>query len=69
MRIVIPDDYQDIVRRLDCYPALKGHEVTIHHDTVKGTDALARQLFALFDPVYDWTGDPALRALAASNQR
>lgn len=36
---------------------------------VKGTDALARQLFALFDPVYDWTGDPALRALAASNQR
>ncbi len=41
MHIVIPDDYQDIVRRLDCYPALKGHEVTVHHDTVKGTDALA----------------------------
>lgn len=41
MHIVIPDDYQDIVRRLDCYPTLTGHEVTIHHDTVKGTDALA----------------------------
>ncbi len=41
MRIVIPDDYQDVVRRLDCYGVLKGHEVTLHHDTVKGTDALA----------------------------
>lgn len=32
---------------------------------VKGSVAEAKQLFALFDPVYDWKTDPALRALAA----
>ena len=32
---------------------------------VRGSAADAKQLFALFDPVYDWKGDPALRALAA----
>ncbi len=35
MRIVIPDDYQDAVKTLDCYQKLAGHEVTIYHDTVK----------------------------------
>ena len=29
MRIVIPDDYQDCVRGLDCYARLAGHEVTL----------------------------------------
>lgn len=43
MRIVIPDDYQDIVRRLACWQVLQGHEVTVHHDTVKGVDALAER--------------------------
>lgn len=41
MRIVIPDDYQDAVRRLPCFAKLAGHEVVIHNDTVKGVDALA----------------------------
>lgn len=41
MRIVIPDDYQDCVRTLDCFGRLAGHQVTIHNDTVSGTDALA----------------------------
>ena len=43
MRIVIPDDYQDIVRRLDCWQVLQGQEVTVHHDTVKGVEALAER--------------------------
>ncbi|MGH6651709.1 MAG: alkyl sulfatase dimerization domain-containing protein [Sphingopyxis sp.] len=32
---------------------------------VQGDSDEAKRLFALFDPVYDWRGDPALRALAA----
>ncbi|MCZ2497974.1 D-2-hydroxyacid dehydrogenase family protein [Xylophilus sp. Kf1] len=43
MRIVIPDDYQDCVRHLDCFARLAGHQVVIHHDTVTGTDALAER--------------------------
>jgi D-3-phosphoglycerate dehydrogenase len=41
MRIVIPDDYQDAVRHLDCFAKLQGHDVEIFHDTVTSTDALA----------------------------
>ena len=41
MKIVIPDDYQDAVRHLDCFGKLAGHEVTIYNDTVKEVDALA----------------------------
>jgi D-3-phosphoglycerate dehydrogenase len=41
MRIVIPDDYQDCVRHLDCFGKLAGHDVTIFNDTVVGVDALA----------------------------
>ena len=41
MRIVIPDDYQDCVRTLDCFGKLAGHEVRIFNDTVKSTDELA----------------------------
>jgi len=41
MRIVIPDDYQDAVRSLDCYRKLAGHEVTVYHDTVKDVATLA----------------------------
>ena len=29
MRIVIPDDYQDVVRTLDAYALLDGHDVTV----------------------------------------
>jgi D-3-phosphoglycerate dehydrogenase len=44
MRVVIPDDYQDAVRHLDCFSRIKGFDVEIHNDTVTGVDALARRL-------------------------
>ena len=43
MRVVIPDDYQDAVRHLDCFAKLSGHDVTIYNDTVKDVDALAER--------------------------
>lgn len=50
MRIVISDDYQDAVRRLDCFARLAGFDVEIHNDTVTGVDALA-QRFAQADAI------------------
>jgi D-3-phosphoglycerate dehydrogenase / 2-oxoglutarate reductase len=41
MRIVIPDDYQDAVRHLDCFAKLAGHQVTIYNDSVKDNEILA----------------------------
>jgi D-3-phosphoglycerate dehydrogenase len=41
MHIVIPDDYQDAVRRLACFAMLSSHTVTVYNDTVTGTAALA----------------------------
>lgn len=41
MKIVIPDDYQDAVRGLDCFGRLAAHEVTIYHDTVGDLGALS----------------------------
>jgi len=43
MRIVIPDDYQDAVRSLDCFAKLAEHDVTIYRDTVKDAGALAER--------------------------
>jgi D-3-phosphoglycerate dehydrogenase len=43
MRIVIPDDYQDCVRSLDCFARLAAHEVRVFHDTVTDIDALAER--------------------------
>jgi len=43
MRIVIPDDYQDAVRGLDCFAKLAGHDVTIYNDTVKDIETLAER--------------------------
>ncbi|MDH2014569.1 D-2-hydroxyacid dehydrogenase family protein [Pseudomonas juntendi] len=31
MRIVIPDDYQDVIRTLDCFSRLHGHDVHVLH--------------------------------------
>lgn len=36
---------------------------------VQGSPDQAKALFGLFDPVYDWHGDPALRAMAAAPSR
>jgi D-3-phosphoglycerate dehydrogenase / 2-oxoglutarate reductase len=42
MKVIISDDYQDCIRTLDCYPALRDNfDVVIHHDTVTTLDAQA----------------------------
>lgn len=42
MHIIIPDDYQNVIRTLDCYRRLAGHEVTVLHDREPASlDALA----------------------------
>ena len=43
MRIVIPDDYQDAVRSLDCFHLLAKHHVTIYNDDCKDTQLLAHR--------------------------
>lgn len=43
MKIVIPDDYADCVRHLDCFARLAGHEVTVHSDTLADPAALAQR--------------------------
>ncbi len=43
MHIVIPDDYQDCVRHLECFARLADHRTTIYNDTVLGLDDLARR--------------------------
>ena len=43
MKVVIPDDYQDAVRHLDCFAKLAGHDVTIYNDSVTDLDALAER--------------------------
>lgn len=43
MHVVIPDDYQDAVRHLDCFAKLAGHTVTIYNDTVKDVESLAER--------------------------
>lgn len=43
MRIVIPDDYQNAVRTLDCFARLEGHEVVVFHDGTTDVGELARR--------------------------
>ena len=40
MHVVIPDDYQDCVRHLNCFDRLRDHQVSIYNDMVKGLDEL-----------------------------
>jgi D-3-phosphoglycerate dehydrogenase / 2-oxoglutarate reductase len=44
MRIAILDDYQDAVRKLDCFKLLAQHEVKIFNNTVKGVGQLSVRL-------------------------
>ncbi|MGE0556972.1 MAG: D-2-hydroxyacid dehydrogenase family protein [Burkholderiales bacterium] len=44
MRVTILDDYQDVVRTLDCYDKLQGHDVKIWNDHCKDVDVLAERL-------------------------
>lgn len=43
MHIVIPDDYQNVVRGLDCFKKLAGHSVTVHHDSIKALPELVQR--------------------------
>ncbi len=44
MKIAILDDYQDAVRKLDCYTLLQQHEVKVFTNTVRGLGHLATRL-------------------------
>ena len=44
MHIVIPDDYQDAVRGLDCYASLADHHVTVYCDPPASFDELVVRL-------------------------
>ena len=44
MRIVIPDDYQDIVHRLKCFELLRGHEVVRFREPARDEAELAERL-------------------------
>ncbi|SDV50227.1 D-2-hydroxyacid dehydrogenase family protein [Chitinasiproducens palmae] len=44
MKIAILDDYQDAVRKLDCFALLDGHEVKVYNQIVRGVGQLAARL-------------------------
>ena len=44
MKISILDDYQDAVRKLECFGLLAGHEVKVFNNTVKGAGQLGVRL-------------------------
>jgi D-3-phosphoglycerate dehydrogenase len=46
MRIVIPDDYQDMVGRLDCFSLIRHHEVIRYRDPASGLAQLIERLSA-----------------------
>jgi D-3-phosphoglycerate dehydrogenase len=48
MKIAILDDYQDVVRHLDCMRLLDGHEVKVFNNSARGVGQLAVRL-AEFD--------------------
>ncbi len=44
MKIIIPDDYQDIVDRLSCFALLAGHEVVRYREPAADLDQLVERL-------------------------
>jgi D-3-phosphoglycerate dehydrogenase len=44
LRVAIINDYQDVVRTLNCFSKLEGHDVTIWTDIVEDVDVLANRL-------------------------
>src|SRR5215213_10668687 len=44
MKVTILDDYQDVVRTLDAFRKVEGHNVTIWNDHTKDVDVLAERL-------------------------
>lgn len=43
MKIIIPDDYANVVASLDCFGLLDGHEVTVYNDAEKDVEKLAQR--------------------------
>lgn len=43
MHIVIPDDYQNVIRSLDCFATLADHQVSVYHDAVDDLQVLAER--------------------------
>lgn len=43
MHIVIPDDYQDVIRSLACFSLLDGHQVSVYHDLISDSQQLAER--------------------------
>lgn len=43
MHIVIPDDYQNVIRTLDCFATLGDHQVSLYHDAVDDVELLAER--------------------------
>lgn len=44
MKIAIPDDYQHVIKTLDCFKMLDGHDVTIVHEYLPNPKELASKL-------------------------
>ncbi len=44
MKIAILDDYQDAVRKLDCFRLLDGHDIRVLNETFADIDALAGRI-------------------------
>src|SRR5271169_6503715 len=44
MKIVIPDDYQNLVDRLDCYNLIRQHEITRYREPARDLDQLVERL-------------------------
>jgi D-3-phosphoglycerate dehydrogenase / 2-oxoglutarate reductase len=44
MKIVIPDDYQDIVDRLECFSLIRHHEIVRHRAPARDLDELVERL-------------------------
>src|SRR6202166_2997740 len=44
MKIVIPDDYQNLVERLDCYNLIRHHEIIRYREPARDLDQLVERL-------------------------
>jgi D-3-phosphoglycerate dehydrogenase len=45
MKIVIPDDYQDMIDRLSCFSLLAGHDVVRYREPAAGMEQLVERLY------------------------
>ena len=52
MKIVIPDDYQDIADKLPCFALIRHHEVTRYTDAAHDLDTLAARFYG--EPTKYW---------------